>query len=503
MTRILSPFESDILMSRTAGAAHTAKGGIPMWDTLHEECGVFGIYAKNKDVDPAHATYLALYALQHRGQESCGIAVNDDGVIFAHKDLGLIPEVFNEVMLNHISGGQMAIGHVRYSTTGSNSRENAQPLVTKYVKGAIALAHNGNLVNAFELRRELELSGAIFQTTNDTEVMAYIIARNRLKSDSVERAVVDAMQTLKGAYSIVVMSPQKLIAARDPNGFRPLCMGRLGESTVFASESCAFDAIGATFVRDVEPGEVVVVSDKGVESIREHCGGKSSLCIFEYIYFARPDSVIDGESVHLARQRTGEMLARRYPVEADLVVGVPDSGLDAALGYARESGVPYGIGFIKNKYVGRTFIQPTQGLRENSVRIKLNALASAVRGRRVVMVDDSIVRGTTSAHIVSLLRDAGATQVHVRVSSPPFRNPCFFGTDIDSREKLIACRMSIEEIRRKIGADTLGYLDVEDLDSIAPNSTRGFCKGCFTGTYPIEVPDEIPKNRFESKLTES
>jgi amidophosphoribosyltransferase len=470
---------------------------------VHEECGVFGIYVKDREVEPAHETYLALYALQHRGQESCGIAVNDDGVISAHKDLGLIPEVFDEATLKSISGGDIAIGHVRYSTTGGNIRENAQPLVMKYVKGTISLAHNGNLVNAYELRQELELNGAIFQTTNDSEVMAYVIARNRLKTRSIEQAVVESMKTLRGAYSIVVMSPRKLIAARDPNGFRPLCMGRLGGSVVFASESCALDAIGATFDRDIEPGEVVVVSDGSVTSIKEHCGGKSSLCIFEYIYFARPDSNIDGESVHLARQRAGELLAKAYPVEADLVVGVPDSGIDAALGYAHGAGIPYGIGFIKNKYVGRTFIQPTQGQRNTAVRIKLNALANAVRGKRIVMVDDSIVRGTTSAHIVSLLRDAGATEVHVRVSSPPFRNPCYFGTDIDSREKLIACRLSVEEIGKEIGADSLGYLDAADLDKLAPNSKCGFCKGCFTGNYPIEVPDEIPKNRFERKITDS
>ncbi|MEG6571523.1 amidophosphoribosyltransferase [[Clostridium] cellulosi] len=471
-----------------------------MFDEMHEECGVFGIYCPDGSLDPAHQTYLALYALQHRGQESCGIAVNDKGVIISQKDLGLIPEVFNEVVLNHLSGGNMAIGHVRYSTTGSNNRDNAQPLVMKYIKGTIALAHNGNLVNAYELRSQLQLSGAIFQTTNDSEVIAYIIAKCRLKAPSIERAVVEAMNTLKGAYSIVLMSPKKLIAARDPNGFRPLCMGKIGENIVFASETCALDAIGATFVRDIEPGEVVVVSDGKVESIKEHCGGKSSLCIFEYIYFARPDSIIDGESVHMARRRAGALLAKRHPVEADLTVGVPDSGIDAALGYAEESGIPYGLGFIKNRYVGRTFIQPTQGQRVNSVKIKLNALSSAVKGKRVVMVDDSIVRGTTSARIVSLLREAGAKEVHVRISSPPFKNPCFFGTDIDSRDKLIACRMSVDEICRTIGADSLGYLDAEDLEKLAPNAKCSFCTGCFTGRYPMEVPDEIPKNRFETKF---
>ena len=470
-----------------------------MQDKPHEECGVFGIY--NRDgLDAATETYTALYALQHRGQESCGIAVNDAGVVVAHKDLGLVSEVFNDVILRHLSGGNMAVGHVRYSTTGSNSRENAQPMVMKYVKGNLALAHNGNLVNTYELRRELEMSGAIFQTTNDTEVMAYIIARQRIQTPSIERAVVETMNIIRGAYSIVLMSPRKLIAARDPNGFRPLCMGTLGNSTIFASESCALDAIGARFVRDIEPGEVVVADQDGVTSIREHCGGPRALCVFEYIYFARPDSVIDGASVHMARMEAGRCLARDYPVDADLVIGVPDSGIDAALGYAEYSGIPYGIGFIKNKYIGRTFIQPTQRQRDTSVRIKLNALSSAVAGKRIVMVDDSIVRGTTSEHIVSLLRDAGAKEVHMRISSPPFTNPCYFGTDIDSRDKLIACQMTVEEICRKIGADSLGYLRTEDLDHIACGGGCGYCKGCFTGEYPVEVPDAIPKNRFEQKL---
>lgn len=469
-----------------------------MTDKPHEECGVFGIY--NRDgLDAATETYTALYALQHRGQESCGIAVNDAGVVVAHKDLGLVSEVFNDVILRHLGGGNIAVGHVRYSTTGSNSHENAQPMVMKYVKGNLALAHNGNLVNAYELRHELEMSGAIFQTTNDTEVMAYIIARQRLQAPSIERAVVQTMNIIKGAFSIVMMSPRKLIAARDPSGFRPLCMGTLGKSTIFASESCALDAIGARFVRDIEPGEVVVADQNGVTSIREHCGGPRALCVFEYIYFARPDSVIDGASVHLARMEAGRCLAREYPVEADLVVGVPDSGIDAALGYSECSGIRYGIGFIKNKYIGRTFIQPTQRQRDTSVRIKLNALSSAVKGKRIVMVDDSIVRGTTSEHIVSLLRDAGAKEVHMRISSPPFTNPCYFGTDIDSRDKLIACQMSVDEICKKIGADSLGYLRTEDLDHIACGGS-GYCKGCFTGQYPIEVPDAIPKNRFERKL---
>lgn len=465
----------------------------------HEECGVFGIYDRD-GLDAAHMAYVALFALQHRGQESCGIAINDCGVIRAHRDLGLVQEVFGADTLAALGKGQIAVGHVRYSTTGSTSRENAQPLVMRYVKGGLALAHNGNLVNAFGLKHELEQTGAIFQTTSDTEVMAYIIARKRLHTNSIEDAVFEAMKTLSGAYSIVMMSPQKLIAARDPRGFRPLCVGKIGNSTVFASESCALDAIGAEFVRDVEPGEIVVADKNGVRSLRGHCGEKRGMCVFEYIYFARPDSVIDGISVHEARRKMGMCLALKNPVEADIVVGVPDSGLDAALGYSEQSGIPYGIGLIKNKYIGRTFIQPTQSMRSSSVRIKLNALASAVRGKRVVLVDDSLVRGTTSARIVSLLRDAGATQVHMRISAPPFRNPCYFGTDIDSRDRLIACQLSVDGICKSIGADTLGYFDPADLWKIAGDTGVTFCDGCFTGRYPVEVPEDVPKNRFENRI---
>ncbi len=470
-----------------------------MQDKPREECGVFGIYDQ-EGLDVVHLTYTALYALQHRGQESCGIAVNDDGVVRAHKDLGLVPDVFGEAELEKLGGGQMAVGHVRYSTTGANSRENAQPLVMKYAKGTISLAHNGNLVNAFELRKKLEQTGAVFQGTNDTEVMAYVTAKKRLSTRSIEQAFLEAMKTFRGAFSVVLMSPQKLIAARDPQGFRPLCIGKIGKSFVFASETCALDAIGADYVRDVEPGEVVVAEGGELKSIRTLCGQKHAHCIFEFIYFARPDSFIGGQSVHLARIASGKCLAREYPVDADLVVGVPDSGIDAAIGYAQESGIPYGLGFVKNRYVGRTFIQPTQSQRTRSVRIKLNALKSAVAGKRIVMVDDSIVRGTTSARIVEQLREAGATEVHVRISSPPFTNPCFFGTDIDSRENLIACKMSVPEIREKIRADSLGYLKTEDLARIVPGLTEDYCAGCFTGHYPVKVPDEIPKDRFEQKI---
>ena len=469
------------------------------FDSLHEECGVFGIYSP-VETDVASDAYMALYALQHRGQESCGIAVNRDGVITAHKDLGLVPEVFNQDVLEKLGPGRMAVGHVRYSTTGKPSRTNAQPLVVRHIKGTMVLAHNGNLTNAQQLREELELSGAIFHSTNDTEVLSYIITGQRLTQPSIEQAIEAAMYKLQGAYSLVAMSPQKLIAARDPYGFRPLCMGQVAGAWVFASESCALDSIGARFVRDIEPGEIVVCDSQGVRSIKTHCGSKGNLCVFEFVYFARPDSVIEGASVHNARLRAGAYLALEHPVQADVVIGVPDSGLDAALGFSRQSGIPYGVGFIKNRYVGRTFIQPSQGQREQSVRIKLNALAATVKGKRVVLIDDSIVRGTTSARIVSLLRESGATEVHMRISSPPFIDRCYFGTDIDDRQKLIACRMNIDEIAKSIGVDSLGYLSVESVKKIAEGAKCNFCVGCFTGEYPAPVPPELPKDRFEAEI---
>lgn len=470
-----------------------------MFDKLKEECGVFGIYSTD-GVDVASSAYYALYALQHRGQESCGIAVNDGGVITKHRDLGLVPEVFTPEILDKLGQGQMAIGHVRYGTTGNTNRSNAQPLVVRHIKGTMALAHNGNLTNAFELRERIELDGGIFHTTNDSEVIAYSITEQRLQTKSIEQAIEQAMYELKGAYSLVIMSPSKLIAVRDPEGFRPLCMGKKGESIVFASESCALDSIGAEFVRDIRPGEIVVADEKGVRSIDTHCKDKGHMCVFEFVYFARPDSVIEGASVHVARQRAGAYLALEHPVQADVVIGVPDSGLDAALGFAKQSGIPYGVGFIKNRYVGRTFIQPTQGERENAVRIKLNALSATVAGKRVVLIDDSIVRGTTSARIVRLLREAGATEVHMRISSPPFINPCYFGTDIDSKDKLIACRMSKEEIQKEIGVDSLGYLSVESVKKIAEGAGCNFCVGCFTGKYPVDPPKEVPKDKFETKI---
>lgn len=472
-----------------------------MDNAVHEECGIFGIYDHDMKCDVAGNTYYGLFALQHRGQESCGIAVNDRGVITCHKDVGLVRDVFDAQTLEKLGRGQMAIGHTRYSTFGTVNQTNAQPLVIRHVKGQLAIAHNGNLTNAAELRRELELSGAIFHTTNDSEIISYIIIRERLKSDSIEEAVDHAMDTLQGAYSLVIMSPEKLLAVRDATGFRPLVMGRMKDGQiVFASETCAFDALGATFIRNVDPGEIVVVDENGVRSIRTHCGKKAHMCVFEYVYFARGDSVLEGMQVHDARRHAGHLLAKEHPVDADVVIGVPDSGLDAALGYAEESGIPYGMGFVKNRYIARTFIQPTQDQRENSVRMKLNVIPSVVRGKRVVMVDDSIVRGTTSARIVRLLREAGAKEVHVRVSAPPFVSPCYYGTDIDSKEHLIACQMSLEGIRKAIGADTLGYLSVEGVKKMADQADCDFCVGCFTGKYPAPTPKFVGKSKFEQKI---
>ncbi len=470
-------------------------------DTLHEECGVFGIYVpEDCNISPAHEAYTALFALQHRGQEACGIAVNRRGVIKCHKDIGLVSDVFSQEILDAMPG-KMAIGHVRYSTTGEPRRENAQPLSITHIKGNLAVAHNGNLVNASQLRHEIENTGGIFRSTSDTEVLVYTIVRERLKYGSIEEAVLHTMDVVKGAYSLCIMSPRKLIAARDPRGMRPLCMGRgQGGAIIFASESCALDALGAEFVRDIEPGEIVVVENGEIRSLHCHETCPSAACIFEYIYFARPDSVIDGASVELARQEAGKYLSIEHPVGADVVIGVPDSGIPAAIGYAKCSGIPYGVGLIKNRYIGRTFIQPGQSKRERSVRLKLNALREAVSGKRVIMVDDSIVRGTTCARLVKLVRDAGALEVHLRISAPPFRHPCFFGTDIPERTQLLAHGRTVEEMREIIGADSLGFLSLEAARRIALNCKLGFCDACFSGTYPMEVPEQVDKNMFESEL---
>lgn len=469
------------------------------FDKLHEECGVFGMYDFDGN-DVASTIYYGLFALQHRGQESCGIAVSETsgpkGKVSSYKGMGLVNEVFAEGSLDNMKG-DIGVGHVRYSTAGASTRENAQPLVLRYVKGALALAHNGNLINAPELRKELEYTGAIFQTTIDSEVIAYHIARERLASQTVEEAVKRASAKLKGAFSLVIMSPRKLIGARDPFGFKPLCIGKRDNAYIIASETCALETIGAEYVRDVLPGEVVTITPEGIASDTSLCApkGQEARCIFEYIYFARPDSHIDGVSVYAARMKAGRFLAMDSPVKADLVVGVPESGNAAALGYSMESGIPYGTAFVKNGYVGRTFIKPGQSSRESSVKVKLNVLQESVRGKRVIMIDDSIVRGTTSDRIVHMLREAGATEVHVRISSPPFLWPCYFGTDIPEREQLIAYNRTVDDICRMIGADSLGYLNIERLDEMAEGLP--ICKGCFTGNYPMEPPAEDIRGEYE------
>ena len=469
-----------------------------IFDHIHEECGVFGIYAAN----PFHVgntVYYGLYALQHRGQESCGITVCDRGQFNTVKDLGLVSEVFTPARLNELGEGSMAIGHVRYGTTGNSGRENAQPIVVSHFTGALATVHNGNLTNAAQLRHELESRGAIFHTTSDTEIISYVLTQERLETYTPEDAVLRAMNRLKGAYSLILMLEDKLIAVRDKNGFRPLCYGRNGHGDyIIASETCALSSVAAEYIRDIEPGEVVVFDGTGVHSIRDNCGkAPEAMCIFEYIYFSRPDSRIYGASIHHARLRAGRFLARDYPVEADIVIGVPDSGTDGAIGYSQESGIPYDIGLIKNKYIGRTFISPGQKSREQGVRIKLNAVRETVEGKRVVLVDDSIVRSTTIARTVAILREAGATQVHVRVTAPPFLNPCYYGVDIDSRENLIACKYTVPEICQLIGADSLGYLGIEHLTALPGLENRGFCTACFTGEYKTRLPEETKRDMFE------
>ena len=455
---------------------------------IHEECGVFGAYDFDGN-DIASTVYYGLFALQHRGQESCGIAVTDtygERKVHSKKGLGLVNEVFDEESLQELKGN-LGVGHVRYSTAGASRAENAMPLVINYVKGILAIAHNGNLTNAIELRHELEYTGAIFQTTIDSEVIAYHVAKERISSATAEEAVLAAMRKLKGAYSLIVMSPRKLIGARDPFGFRPLCIGKRDNTYFLSSETCALDTVGAEFVRDVEPGEVVTITKDGIKSDKSLCQKNTARCIFEYIYFARPDSKIDGMGVYESRINAGRILAKTHPVEADIVVGVPESGNPAALGFSMESGIPYGNAFIKNNYVGRTFIKPKQEQRESSVKVKLNVLKEAVAGKRVVMIDDSIVRGTTSARIVNLLKAAGAKEVHVRISSPAFLHPCYFGTDIPSEDQLIASGHSVDEICEIIGADSLGYLEVDKLSEMICGQT-GYCDACFTGNYPIEPP---------------
>ncbi|MCL2349980.1 MAG: amidophosphoribosyltransferase [Defluviitaleaceae bacterium] len=458
-------------------------------DNIREECGVFGIY--NQEAPKGYLatqTYLGLMALQHRGQEACGIAVNKDKEITFHKDLGMVEEVFDADILSGMDGF-MAVGHCRYSTAGEKlDKYGAQPLVVNYAKGQLAISHNGNISNADELRRIYEQKGAIYRTYTDTEIIAYTIARERLNEGSVEKAVAKAMSILKGAYSLIIMSPTKMIVARDPHGFRPLVFGRKTKcsSLVFASETCALDTVDATYVRDVMPGEVIVIQNGQMSSNMENCGqNPGSLCIFEYIYFARPDSVIHGQFVNDSRRFTGHLLAETAPVDADVVIGVPDSGVPSAVGYSEKSGIPYVEGFGKNRYAGRTFIRPDQMSREATVRLKLNPMRKHIEGKRVVMVDDSIVRGTTASIIIKLLREAGAKEVHVRISSPPFRYPCFYGTDVPNSTQLISFEHSIDEICKLIGADSLAYLNIEDLGKIIPEvKDVGHCHACFSGEYP-------------------
>ncbi|MBX6394367.1 MAG: amidophosphoribosyltransferase [Alicyclobacillaceae bacterium] len=464
----------------------------------HEECGVFGVWGCES---ASQLTYYALYALQHRGQESAGIATVDNGQMYHHRGLGLVAEVFAPEDLARLTG-RAAVGHVRYSTTGANKLANAQPMVFDVHGGPLALAHNGNLVNAGPLRRELEEQGSIFQSTNDTEVVAHLIARRR--APTLIEAICDSLQIVQGAYAFVFLTAGQLVAARDPQGLRPMALGRLGEGWVVASETCAFDTIGARFVRDIEPGELLVIGDGGVRSIRFARAARKALCTFEYIYFARPDSDIDGRNVHVVRKALGKRLAEEAPAEADVVIGVPDSSISAAIGYAEATGIPYEIGLIKNKYIGRTFIQPSQALRERGVQLKLSAVRKVVEGKRVVMVDDSIVRGTTSRRIVQLLRDAGAREVHVRISSPPVRFPCYYGIDTSAREELMAARLTVDEMREAIGADSLIFLSERGmLEAIGagPEALTGrheFCNACFHGEYPTELYEDLGKDAMET-----
>ena len=466
--------------------------------------GVFGIIGDER-TDVASSVYYGLFALQHRGQESCGIVVNDDGVFHMRKDSGLVNDVFTHTHLNALGYGNMAIGHVRYGTLNTKARENAEPIVVNQIKGRLAIATAGKLANAAALKRELELDGMVFHTNSDAEIVSYLITRERIKCDSIEEAVCRAMERFDGGLSLLLMSPQKIIATRDKYGFHPMCFGKRENSQyVIATETCALDTVGATFIRELVPGEIMVFSNEGVQSIKAHVGKcPEALCAFEYVYTSRPDSNIAGCSVHEARKRAGALLAKAHPVEADVVVGVPDSGLDAAIGYAEESGIPYGIGLIKNKYIGRTFIAPSQHVREDKVKIKLNPVSSTIKNKRVVLVDDSIVRGTTCAKLVRLLKNAGAKEVHLRSSAPPFLNPCYYGTDVDSRDSLIACNHSIEEITKITEADSLGYLRLEDVTKLGESGTcKGYCTACFDGRYPTKIPGVNGGSKYDRKISE-
>lgn len=468
-------------------------------DKIHDECGVFGIFG-NDTTDIIDETYLALYALQHRGTLGAGIAINDNGNMSVVKGFGVVPEALPEKELSRLKKAKIALGHVRHTTASvANDRTSIQPLLMRYVNGQLSLALNGALTNYSELREHLHRGGAIFQSNSDIEVIAYIIAQERLETASIEEAVLNAMDKIKGAYSMVMMAPSRLIGVRDPRGFRPLCIGKLGENYIITSESCVFDSLGGEFVRDVEPGEMVVIDDEGVHSYKNNCGGKTSLCLFEFVYFARPDSVLDGMCVNIARQRAGIELAKEHPVEADMVCAVPDCGIDAAIGYSMESGIQYGVGLVKNRFIGRAHNNRKKHAQYN-LRIKLNAMKSNVQGKRIVLIDDSIVKGETSKHIVSMLKKAGAKEVHLRISSPPFKYPCYFGTDIDSTDNLIAAHKSIDEMCAEIGADSLGFLSIDGLHRIADECKIDFCDACFSGDYPIEASRQSHEDKYSKKL---
>lgn len=468
-------------------------------DKIHDECGVFGIFG-NDATDIIDETYLALYALQHRGTLGAGIAINDNGNMSVVKGFGVVPEALPEKELSRLKKAKIALGHVRHTTASvANDRTSIQPLLMRYVNGQLSLALNGALTNYSELREHLHRGGAIFQSNSDIEVIAYIIAQERLKTASIEEAVLNAMDKIKGAYSMVMMAPSRLIGVRDPRGFRPLCIGKLGENYIITSESCVFDSLGGEFVRDVEPGEMVVIDDEGVHSYKNNCGGKTSLCLFEFVYFARPDSVLDGMCVNIARQRAGIELAKEHPVEADMVCAVPDCGIDAAIGYSMQSGIQYGVGLVKNRFIGRAHNNRKKHAQYN-LRIKLNAMKSNVQGKRIVLIDDSIVKGETSKHIVSMLKKAGAKEVHLRISSPPFKYPCYFGTDIDSTDNLIAAHKSIDEMCAEIGADSLGFLSIDGLHRIADECKIDFCDACFSGNYPIEASRQSHEDKYSKKL---
>ncbi len=468
-------------------------------DKIHDECGVFGIFG-NDTTDIIDETYLALYALQHRGTLGAGIAINDNGNMSVVKGFGVVPEALPEKELSRLKKAKIALGHVRHTTASvANDRTSIQPLLMRYVNGQLSLALNGALTNYSELREHLHRGGAIFQSNSDIEVIAYIIAQERLKTASIEEAVLNAMDKIKGAYSMVMMAPSRLIGVRDPRGFRPLCIGKLGENYIITSESCVFDSLGGEFVRDVEPGEMVVIDDEGVHSYKNNCGGKTSLCLFEFVYFARPDSVLDGMCVNIARQRAGVELAKEHPVEADMVCAVPDCGIDAAIGYSMQSGIQYGVGLVKNRFIGRAHNNRKKHAQYN-LRIKLNAMKSNVQGKRIVLIDDSIVKGETSKHIVSMLKKAGAKEVHLRISSPPFKYPCYFGTDIDSTDNLIAAHRSIDEMCAEIGADSLGFLSIDGLHRIADECKIDFCDACFSGDYPIEASRQSHEDKYSKKL---